>query len=142
MATALNPVVGLGSYVAQLVLSEQIRSATTQVMRVTGPWQSPQVQHLAGDEAHAVALRILSGHAHPQPVDRLWNWQPVTHPQTDAAVRSRNLAAGAAPPASAAASAAAASAAATGTVAPAPGTAAPASARAAASVPAPAASGT
>ena len=142
VATALNPVVGLGSYVAQLVLSEQIRSATTQVMRVTGPWQSPQVQHLAGDEAHAVALRILSGHAHPQPVDRLWNWQPVTHPQTDAAVRSRSPAAGAAPSASAAASAAAASAAATGTVAPAPGTAAPASARAAASVPAPAASGT
>lgn len=44
LAATVNPVVGIGTLLAQLVLRQPLRSATTQEFRVTGSWADPQVQ--------------------------------------------------------------------------------------------------
>jgi len=43
---AINPVVGLGTFVAQWLLRKQVAAAGTQEFRVTGPWSSPNVDKL------------------------------------------------------------------------------------------------
>jgi len=40
---AVNPVIGLGSYLAQLFLRAPVMKALTYHMRVTGPWKSPTI---------------------------------------------------------------------------------------------------
>jgi uncharacterized protein YhdP len=42
-ALAVNPVIGLGSYLAQLFLSAPVMKALTYQMQVTGPWKSPVI---------------------------------------------------------------------------------------------------
>jgi len=42
-ALAVNPVIGLGSYLAQLFLSAPVMKALTYQMQVTGPWKSPTI---------------------------------------------------------------------------------------------------
>lgn len=44
VATAINPAVGLGSFLAQFLLGKPLQEATTQQFRITGPWADPQVQ--------------------------------------------------------------------------------------------------
>jgi len=44
LAATVNPVVGIGTLLAQLVLRQPLRSVTTQEFRVTGSWADPQVQ--------------------------------------------------------------------------------------------------
>ena len=46
LAATVNPVVGIGTLLAQLVLRQPLRSVTTQEFRVTGSWADPQVQKL------------------------------------------------------------------------------------------------
>lgn len=50
-ALAVNPVVGLGSFLAQLFLREPVMKALTYEMQVTGPWKAPVVTKLAGPRA-------------------------------------------------------------------------------------------
>jgi uncharacterized protein (TIGR02099 family) len=45
-ALAVNPVIGLGSYLAQLFLSAPMMKALTYQMQVTGPWKAPVITKL------------------------------------------------------------------------------------------------
>ncbi|QBE67149.1 TIGR02099 family protein [Pseudoduganella lutea] len=45
-ALAVNPVIGLGSYLAQLFLSQPMMKALTYQMQVTGPWKAPVMTKL------------------------------------------------------------------------------------------------
>jgi uncharacterized protein (TIGR02099 family) len=44
IATAINPAVGLGTFLAQFLLREPLQSATTQEFHITGSWADPQVE--------------------------------------------------------------------------------------------------
>ncbi len=46
LATAVNPVVGLGTFLAQLLLRQPLQSATTQEFRITGSWADPKVDKM------------------------------------------------------------------------------------------------
>lgn len=50
IATAINPAVGLGTFLAQFLLREPLQSATTQEFRITGSWADPQVDKVARRE--------------------------------------------------------------------------------------------
>ncbi|HEX4508591.1 MAG TPA: AsmA-like C-terminal region-containing protein, partial [Burkholderiaceae bacterium] len=54
---AINPVVGLGTFLAQLFLSHPLAKAGTREFHVTGPWADPKVEAIerkgAGDAARA-----------------------------------------------------------------------------------------
>jgi uncharacterized protein YhdP len=52
---AVNPVIGLGSYLAQLFLRAPVMKALTYHMQVTGPWKSPNVVKLDNQAANAAA---------------------------------------------------------------------------------------
>ncbi|MDP3349031.1 MAG: YhdP family protein [Hydrogenophaga sp.] len=43
IATAINPAIGLGSFLAQFLLRQPLQSAGTQEFRVSGSWADPQV---------------------------------------------------------------------------------------------------
>lgn len=43
LATTVNPVVGLGTFLAQLLLRQPLQSANTQQFRITGSWADPLV---------------------------------------------------------------------------------------------------
>jgi uncharacterized protein (TIGR02099 family) len=43
IATAINPVVGIGTFVAQFLLSQPLQAANTQEFRISGTWADPQV---------------------------------------------------------------------------------------------------
>jgi len=45
-ALAVNPLIGLGSYLAQLFLSAPVMKALTYQMQVTGPWKAPVITKL------------------------------------------------------------------------------------------------
>lgn len=46
LASAINPAVGLGSFLAQFLLRQPLQEAATQEFRVTGRWDDPQVERL------------------------------------------------------------------------------------------------
>ncbi|HWW71349.1 MAG TPA: AsmA-like C-terminal region-containing protein, partial [Duganella sp.] len=50
-ALAVNPVIGLGSFLAQLFLSAPVMRALTYHMQVAGPWKAPVVTKLDGAKA-------------------------------------------------------------------------------------------
>jgi uncharacterized protein (TIGR02099 family) len=52
---AVNPVIGLGSYLAQLFLRAPVMKALTYQMRITGPWKSPTIVKLDNPPASAAA---------------------------------------------------------------------------------------
>lgn len=43
IATAINPVIGIGTFVAQFLLSQPLQAASTQEFRISGTWADPQV---------------------------------------------------------------------------------------------------
>ncbi|WP_247596821.1 YhdP family protein [Hydrogenophaga sp. PAMC20947] len=43
IATAINPAIGLGTFLAQYLLSQPLQSAATQEFHITGGWTDPQV---------------------------------------------------------------------------------------------------
>jgi uncharacterized protein YhdP len=47
---AVNPVIGLGSFLAQLFLRAPVMKALTYQMQVTGPWKAPNIVRL--DDNH------------------------------------------------------------------------------------------
>ena len=46
LATAINPAVGLGSFLAQFLLRQPLQEAATQEFQITGRWDDPQVERL------------------------------------------------------------------------------------------------
>jgi uncharacterized protein (TIGR02099 family) len=46
IATAINPAIGLGTFLAQFLLRQPLQSATTQQFRITGTWADPQVDKI------------------------------------------------------------------------------------------------
>jgi uncharacterized protein YhdP len=46
IASAVNPAVGLGTFLAQFLLRQPLQSATTQEFRITGGWADPQVEKI------------------------------------------------------------------------------------------------
>jgi uncharacterized protein YhdP len=46
VATAINPAIGLGTFVAQWLLSKPVAKAATQELRITGSWADPKVEKL------------------------------------------------------------------------------------------------
>ena len=47
VAAAINPVTGLGTFLAQWLLREPLQAAATQTFRITGTWADPQVERIA-----------------------------------------------------------------------------------------------
>ena len=43
-AALMNPAVGLGAFVAQLLLAEPMKAAATREFHVTGPWSDPKIE--------------------------------------------------------------------------------------------------
>lgn len=52
---AINPVVGLGTFIAQMLLRKQVANVGTQEFKVTGPWADPQVEKVTPTRADAAA---------------------------------------------------------------------------------------
>ena len=44
---AVNPVVGLGAFLAQYVLKNPLSAALTQEYQITGPWKDPVIKKAA-----------------------------------------------------------------------------------------------
>ena len=82
IATAINPAVGLSSYVAQLLLSKPLSDMSRQVLSIEGNIEQTQIRQLQGDEARAASQRVMGAEEADSAVDSLWNWQPVTRPQS------------------------------------------------------------
>ena len=59
IATAINPAIGIGTFLAQMVLSKPLGKAATQEFRITGSWLDPKVEKIkrktARQEAQAPA---------------------------------------------------------------------------------------
>jgi uncharacterized protein (TIGR02099 family) len=53
-ALAVNPVIGIGSFLAQLFLSAPVMKALTYQMQVTGPWKAPVVTKLESGKLEPV----------------------------------------------------------------------------------------
>lgn len=49
IATAINPAVGLGTFIAQFLLGQPLQSAATQEFRISGAWADPQVEKVERD---------------------------------------------------------------------------------------------
>ncbi|WP_408642950.1 YhdP family protein [Acidovorax bellezanensis] len=64
VATAINPVVGLGSFLAQMLLRGPLIAATTKEFRIDGSWSDPQVHALSSTKATAPEVPA----AEPTPV--------------------------------------------------------------------------
>ncbi|MGK5077735.1 YhdP family phospholipid transporter [Janthinobacterium sp. HLX7-2] len=54
-ALAVNPVIGIGSFLAQLFLRAPVMKALTYHMQIAGPWKSPVVTKLDGGKLELVA---------------------------------------------------------------------------------------
>jgi uncharacterized protein (TIGR02099 family) len=46
IATAINPAIGLGTFLAQFLLREPLQSATTQQFHISGSWADPKVEKI------------------------------------------------------------------------------------------------
>jgi uncharacterized protein YhdP len=44
VATAINPAVGLGTFLAQVLLGKPLQAAATQHFHITGTWSDPQIE--------------------------------------------------------------------------------------------------
>jgi uncharacterized protein YhdP len=65
---AINPVVGLGTFVAQMLLRKQVSEAGTQAFNISGSWSDPQVTRvLSARELTARSDAAQSPAAAPRP---------------------------------------------------------------------------
>ncbi|MDO5654087.1 MAG: AsmA-like C-terminal region-containing protein, partial [Brachymonas sp.] len=83
LTTAINPIIGIGSYFAQLVLSKSLSEMATQVYQVSGPMHQPEVEKLQGQTARITAQRVLQHHGQPLDYNFMWDWYPVTGRRTN-----------------------------------------------------------
>jgi uncharacterized protein YhdP len=65
---AVNPVIGLGSFLAQLFLRAPVMKALTYHMQVTGPWKSPHIVKL--DNSPAVTAAAANAAAQDRNKDK------------------------------------------------------------------------
>jgi uncharacterized protein YhdP len=65
---AVNPVIGLGSFLAQLFLRAPVMKALTYHMQVTGPWKSPHIVKL--DNSPAVSAAAANAAAQDRNKDK------------------------------------------------------------------------
>ncbi|WP_295763519.1 YhdP family protein [Undibacterium sp.] len=56
-ALAVNPVIGLGTFLAQLFLREPLARAFTYEYQITGPWKDPHVSKIGGRENQSPAIK-------------------------------------------------------------------------------------
>ena len=77
VATAIHPLVGVGSYVAQRALSKPINALATQTWSVTGPLNDPVVTRLQGKEAEQAAARVMRNHPSPAALHPQWDGDPA-----------------------------------------------------------------
>jgi uncharacterized protein (TIGR02099 family) len=57
-ALAVNPVIGIGGFLAQLFLRAPMMKALTYQMKITGPWKSPSVAKVEGGKFDPEAFKI------------------------------------------------------------------------------------
>lgn len=57
---AVNPALGLGAFVAQLLLNKPVSAAATREFRVTGPWGEPKIERVEHVERGAAATPVAS----------------------------------------------------------------------------------
>ena len=50
-ATVVNPILGLSTFVAQLVLSDPLSKALAVEYSVTGPWAAPEIRQIKGKDS-------------------------------------------------------------------------------------------
>jgi uncharacterized protein YhdP len=55
VATAINPAIGIGAFVAQLVLKRPLIKAATREFQISGRWDDPQVTPVGAPAAGAPA---------------------------------------------------------------------------------------
>jgi uncharacterized protein (TIGR02099 family) len=67
---AINPVVGLGTFLAQVLLRKQVSEAGTQEFRVTGPWSDPNVERVDNKEAGKAAAAVANAASDPAPLPK------------------------------------------------------------------------
>jgi len=60
---AINPVIGLGTFLAQVLLRKQVADAGTQEFKVTGPWSDPQIEKVSGRSDTAAAASAVDAAA-------------------------------------------------------------------------------
>jgi uncharacterized protein YhdP len=60
---AINPVVGLGTFVAQVLLRKQVADASSQAFRITGPWAEPVVEKVPFKAEAALAAEAAASAA-------------------------------------------------------------------------------
>jgi uncharacterized protein (TIGR02099 family) len=58
IATAINPAIGLGTFLAQFLLRQPLQSATTQQFHITGSWADPQVDKVERQAAPAAGAGL------------------------------------------------------------------------------------
>lgn len=67
IATAINPAVGLGTFLAQLVLKKPLLESVTRTFHLHGTWADPQVQAVKSTPQDTAAGRGVSESAKPPP---------------------------------------------------------------------------
>jgi uncharacterized protein (TIGR02099 family) len=60
---AINPAIGLGTFIAQVLLRKAVVEATTREFTITGPWADPQVEQVQRTTVPAAADEPASGPA-------------------------------------------------------------------------------
>ena len=63
IATAINPAIGLGTFLAQWLLRRPLMEAATQEFRVTGSWVDPKIQRVSRGPALAAEAERTPGFA-------------------------------------------------------------------------------
>lgn len=58
VATAINPVIGLGSFLAQVFLRGPLIEAATQEFRIDGTWTDPRIERIARRSRNAAPARL------------------------------------------------------------------------------------
>nr|WP_226858229.1 YhdP family protein [Diaphorobacter aerolatus] len=66
VATAINPVIGLGSFLAQVFLRGPLIQAATQEFRIDGTWSDPRVEKVARRNRAATGLTGQAAEARPK----------------------------------------------------------------------------
>lgn len=79
LTSTINPIIGIGSYLAQWIISKPLSRMARQVLSITGTWDDPKVQKLKGKQATTAARKILRAHDLPTAFDQLWDWSPITN---------------------------------------------------------------
>ena len=61
IATAINPAIGLGTFLAQMFFSRPLTEAATQEFHIDGPWSDPRINRVERKPAKAAADKTTGG---------------------------------------------------------------------------------